>query len=487
MLIDSRMRHWAAARAHEPAVADSGATLSWSEFESAVASAALSYRRSGFRRGDRIGVALRDGVDFLVTLLGAMRAGLVVVPIDWRSRPAERQQLATAYGLRAIQTSRADAPARIRDADETAGPSIAATDDADGEREQLILLSSGTTGQPSGAVISRSALEARIRSGANVLGDLGRHRYLSCIPLSFSLGLLTAVRVLAFGGSVRIQPPMFTPAELLDSLRTTRVTLVCLVPSMLRALQKIAGSTPLALPDLQAVITGGATITPAERRSALELICRNGFETYGAAATGPITYAPFDDLLAHPGSVGKPQPWLESRILDDSGKVLPASGIGLLQVRGPTIASALVSADGRVTSLTEGWYAPGDIARIDPAGYLYIEGRATDVINRDGFNVYPEIVEQALASHPSVREVAVVGGPGGDEGERVVALVLAARPVTVAQLQAHARTQLSPKWLPDEIVLVDDLPRTTSGKVRRRAAAERWLSSADRGGTSGGT
>jgi acyl-CoA synthetase (AMP-forming)/AMP-acid ligase II len=94
-------------------------------------------------------------------------------------------------------------------------PSIAATDDADAEHEQLILLSSGTTGQPSGAVISRRALEARIVNGANVLGDLGTHRYLSCIPLSFSLGLLTALRVLAFGGSVRVQPPIFTPTELL--------------------------------------------------------------------------------------------------------------------------------------------------------------------------------------------------------------------------------------------------------------------------------
>jgi long-chain acyl-CoA synthetase len=292
--------------------------------------------------------------------------------------------------------------------------------------------------------------------------------------------LLTALRVLAFGGSVRVQPPIFTPAELLDSLRSTRATLVCLVPSMLRACLKIAGATPLALPDLRAVISGGAVITPAERAAAVELVCRNGFETYGAAAAGPITYASFDELLAHPGSVGRLQPWLEGRVVDESGTVLPAAAEGLLQVRGPTVASALVAADGHLTPLTDGWYAPGDIARIDAAGYLYIAGRATDVINRDGFNVYPEVVEQALAAHPAVREVAVVGGPGGDQGERVVALVLAASAVTVTELQAHARARLSPRSLPDEIVLVEDLPRTASGKVRRKAAAEQWLRSAGR-------
>ena len=485
MLIDSRLRQWADAHPDAPALADSGSTLSWSELEAAVAAAALRYPTSGLRRGDRVGLALRDGVDFLVALLGAMRAGLVAVPLDWRSRPAERQQLAAAYALRAILTSREAEPAVPPADDGRHRLSDRTPDAADAEHEQLILLSSGTTGQPSGAVISRRALEARILNGANVLGDLGTHRYLSCIPLSFSLGLLTALRVLAFGGSVRVQPPMFTPSELLESLRSTKATLVCLVPSMLRACLKVAGSSPLALPDLQAMICGGAAITPAERAAALELICRNGFETYGAAAAGPITYASFDDLLAHPGSVGRLQPWLESRILDDLGNVLPSKGTGLLQVRGPTIASALVAADAQVTPLTDGWYAPGDMARIDDAGYLFIEGRATDVINRDGFNVYPEVVEQALASHHSVREVAVVGGPGGDEGERVVALVVAAGPVTVAQLQVHARTLLSPKNLPDEIVLVDDLPRTASGKVRRKAAAERWLASADRGGISG--
>jgi acyl-CoA synthetase (AMP-forming)/AMP-acid ligase II len=475
VLIDSRLQQRADVHADGPAIADSGETLSWSELEAAVAAAALRYRSSGLRSADRVGLALRDGVDFLVAMLGAMRARLVVVPLDWRSRPAERQQLAAAYGLRAILASRATAPALSSDGGRPDRSSIAATDDDDAERDQLILLSSGTTGQPTGAVISRRALEARILNGANVLGDLGQHRYLSCIPLSFSLGLLTALRVLAFGGSVRVQPPIFTPPELLESLRSTRSTLVCMVPPMLRACLKIAGPTPLALPDLRAVITGGAAITPAERAAVLELICRNGFETYGAAAAGPITYASFDDLLAHPGSVGRLQPWLGSRVLDDGGNVLPAKDIGLLQVRGPTIASALVAADGQVTPLTDGWYAPGDIARIDDAGYLYVEGRATDVINRDGFNVYPEVVEQALGSHPSVREVAVVGGPGGDQGERVVALVLAAGPVTVAQLQAHARTLLSPKSLPDEIVLVDDLPRTVSGKVQRKAAAARWL------------
>lgn len=475
-LFDSLAR-WARLRGHAPALVDATGSLDYAGLEQAVQAAAAALGALGFRPGDRVGIALRDSSALLVASLATMAAGLVAAPLDWRARADERATLARGFGLKATLVS---GPARATGElgwplpPAPAGPAAPPPGDRD---PVLLLLSSGTTGLPSGALIPAAALDARLVAGAAQLGDLAGHRYLSCIPLCFSMGITTALRMLAHGACVQVHPPLYTPAELLASATRLGITAMCLVPTALRSLLQ-AASGPRPLPGLDLLMVGGAVL-PAELRDAAQ--ARLGprcFATYGAAASGPVCYTSFQDLADHPGTVGRPHDWLELRLVDHRGQAVNRGEAGHLEVRGPTVAHALLTLDGGLVELADGWYRPGDVARLDDQGYLRIEGRGTDVINRAGVNVYPELVEQALLGHPAVTDAAVVSHARADGDEEVVALLVLQDPALLAEVEALCRTRLSPKYLPDRWVTMAQLPKTASGKVRRGAARDLWLGGA---------
>jgi acyl-coenzyme A synthetase/AMP-(fatty) acid ligase len=162
---------------------------------------------------------------------------------------------------------------------------------------------------------------------------------------------------------------------------------------------------------------------------------------------------------------------IEIDIADDSGRSLRVGEAGKLRMRGPGVATPLAGLTNE-NSFRDGWYYPGEIARLDDAGYIFLEGRTSEIIIRKGAKIYPAEVEGALAEHPRVLEAAVIGAPADDHEEEVVAFVVVKEGLLVGELIAHCRTRLTPHKVPRRFHLVPELPKNTAGKIDKMALAK---------------
>ncbi len=321
----------------------------------------------------------------------------------------------------------------------TCGRAASSKADRAGPTDAIVVASSGTTGPPKLLVHNHAAIEAHAQAVHTHLGvDPDRDRWLACLPLAHLGGLGVVLRALVTS----------TPLDVWPSFDATRVaaapaelgtTLVSLVPT---ALDRV-DPTPFRW-----VVLGGSA-DPTARPA-------NVVHTYGMTETGGgVVYD------------GQPLPGVEVRL----------GPAGAISLRGPMFASGRRQPDGSLGSLVDpdGWLATGDVGRWADDGRLMVDGRADDLIVTGGENVWPATVEAALAGHPRVAEVAVVGRPDPEWGQRVVAIVVAvdsAHPPSLDDLRAHGRLTLPAYATPREVVLVDQLPRTSLGKVRRPALGD---------------
>jgi acyl-CoA synthetase (AMP-forming)/AMP-acid ligase II len=459
------------------ALADLEHSFTWPQLFDRLEKAAGYLRDQGLHRGQHLGIAVPDNADFIVLVLAALHLGLVIVPIDWRSKAQEKAALVTGFSLRAIVVPAplAREPGQIAwPMPETQAP-VTETAEFAADEPCAILLSSGTTGAPSGALISRAALEHRLTEGGNAAFPIAGHRYLSFLPLCFANGISQALRNLVAGNTVIIHPPLFTAKELVAAVKAFEASYIGIVPTTIRALLQLSDEQLAGLEGLRAIRVAGSAMTASEKMACVRRIRARLYHGYGVSAFGPICHWSSGHPEMPPDSVGKPYDWVELRVVDADAQMLPRGQAGLLQCRGPSLAMALLPVNGEPVSLRDQWYAPGDIARFDEGGYLHLVGRATDVIIRGGVNVYPELVESALMLHPAVSDAAVVGRPVTAMGEEVVAFVVLKVPALTEDLLAHCRSHLSSKYRPSEIRIVPQLPRTASGKVKRGELRDKFL------------
>jgi acyl-coenzyme A synthetase/AMP-(fatty) acid ligase len=302
----------------------------------------------------------------------------------------------------------------------------------------------------------------------------GRHRFLSTMPLYYSGGRNSCLAHLLRGDCVVFYPSLFSAAEYADVVRRNAITVGGLVPSMVRML--LAGSSNAAplLPGLHMLFSTGAPLHDEEKRQALRSLNANFCERYGTTETLAISLLRPADFAMRAESVGQPHSLAQIDIVDGDGRVLPPGEPGRLRYRGPGLGTPLPGSEAAV-NFSDGFYYPGEIAAIDAQGYIFLHGRTSDVIIRSGAKFYPAEIEAALAAHPCVAEAAVLGftQAAGDDG--VAAFVVACAPVTVGALQAHCRSSLTPHKVPRVIRIVEDLPRTTAGKIDKRELGVNWL------------
>jgi acyl-coenzyme A synthetase/AMP-(fatty) acid ligase len=177
-----------------------------------------------------------------------------------------------------------------------------------------------------------------------------------------------------------------------------------------------------------------------------------------------------DDFAERVDSVGQPHSLVEIEIVDENDQPLPSGAVGRLRVRGPGLASPLPGPSAE-TNFRDGWYYPGEIARLDTAGYIFLHGRTSDVIVRNGAKIYPAEVEGTLTEHPGVLEAAVLGHRGADNEEVVIAFVVPRGPLPAGELLAHCRVRLTPHKVPRQIHFLGQLPKNTAGKIDKIALA----------------
>jgi acyl-coenzyme A synthetase/AMP-(fatty) acid ligase len=475
--------HFGVNRRNAPALVDGERTITYGDLAELIRRTAGHLAAMGFRPGDRIGLCLKDTSDHVIAVLGVAHMGGVAVPLDWRARANENGRLIGGLGLKCVV---AESGARLAQA------SAVISLDAEWRRDVanakvfdqpacdpptrdwndpfLISATSGSTGNPRFTLMTHLQYRCAMAGMFELMGLAGRHRFLSTLPLYYSGGRNSCIAHLLRGDSVVLYPSLFSPAEYIDLVSSQQITVAAVVPSFVRQLLATDGAEPL-LPGLTKLFCTGAPLHPEEKRHAVKKLTPHFYERYGTAETLAISVLRPEDLTERADSVGQPHSFAQIEIVDECDRPLKAGSVGRLRVRGPGLASPLPSQI-EEASFNNGWFYPGEIARLDEDGYIFLLGRESDVIMRSGAKIYPAEVERTLIEYPGVIEAAVVSHRGGDNEETAIAFVVTQGTLTAGELIAHCRGQLTPHKVPRQIRFVAELPKNTSGKLDKSALAE---------------
>jgi len=478
VIVPDWVNRQAAARPHHPAIVARSGVTTWAALEERVARALVALRAAGIGPGARVATLLPNGSALVSLIHAAPRVGAALVPLDPRARPAEVARIVSVTRPSLVVVDERTPEPAARAAANSARVSVEdlfdvdqpATDPAPGldlDAPHTIICTSGTSGGPKAVVLTAANhLWSALGSGAR-LGACPGDRWLACLPLWHIGGLAIVLRSAIFGFGTVLEPG-FQIDAVTRALAQTGVTLISLVPTALARLLA-AGVQPPA--SLRCALIGGAAASPALLTRA-QAAGWPVAPTYGSteAASQIATAAPTDAAIFR-GSVGHPLWPTRVRILRTDGSEATADEDGEIAVRGPTVAPGYLRSDGSIARGTvAGWLRTGDVGRRAADGTLTVLGRSDERIITGGENVAPAEVEAVLQQLPGVAEVAVAGIPDPEWGQAVTAWIVP-RPgaeLTLDGLRAAARAQLGPYKLPRRLVLVDALPRTASGKVRRR-------------------
>lgn len=457
---------------------------------------------TGFAKGDRVGVILPNGLDYVVVAYAVAKTGIVMVPLNYRLRGKEiayhlrdsgakgliygtafqaavEEMRALMSGLLTVAAGEAS-PADVASLEELESAPAHDPPSTVSERDLFYLgYTSGTTGRPKGAMVTHRnralayhywALEYGIRDQ-----DVALHAgpFHHTAPFGFTLTQLW------MGGRVVILPG-FEALTALRTMATAGVTWGFMVPFMLNALLNLPTDEqeryqPLALRFL---ISAASPLPTATKEGLLTLFPDVGLhEFYGATEAGVVTNLRPEDQRRKIRCVGKPIFDTEVKVISPMGEEAKPGEIGELYVKGPTLFEGYFNApDMTAAAIRDGWSTLGDLACLDDEGYVYIVDRVKDVIKSGGVNIFPTEIEEALMSHRAVYEAAVVGVPHERWGEAARAIVVL-RPGETAEateILRHCRSLLADYKVPKEVEFRDTLPRNPAGKVLKRVLREEF-------------
>jgi acyl-CoA synthetase (AMP-forming)/AMP-acid ligase II len=470
--ITGTFAHHARAVPDRAALVHGERVILYRELDPLVSRTASHLYSLGLAQGDVVGVALKDRLEHVVILAALARAGIVLLPIDWRWTGGEQQRVAAHFGARTLLVE----PGQPHPSDLVCipvdGDWPAAVAKADPERDfpqgdlpLLMSLSSGTTGRPKGPRIRHSQFLARYRVFWINLGFNSQDRFLSATPLYYGGGRTFPLAMLYSGGTVFMQPPPCEPQVLCEAVERYRITALFLVPTLIRRLLALPEKQRAPLGRLRLLVSSGSALHAEERRT-LRTLCPGFVEYYSSTEGGGVSFLTSEDADEFSESVGRPVFGVEVQCVDENHQPLPPGRVGHIRNRGPAVAEGFWN-DPEATreSFRDGWWYPGDLGTLDEHGYLYLKGRAKDMIIRGGINIYPAEVEAVLQSHPAVADSAVVGWPSREFNEELAAFVTLKGSATPAELRALCKAQLAPYKVPREVFVIEDLPRNALGKV----------------------
>jgi acyl-CoA synthetase (AMP-forming)/AMP-acid ligase II len=351
-------------------------------------------------------------------------------------------------------------------------------------RPAAILFTSGTTSEPKGVLLDHGHLFNYVIQTVE-FGSAGDHDAALVSVPPYHVAGVGSILSNVFAGRRVVYLPEFSPSAWLETVRQQSVTQAMLVPTMMSRIVDELGTAPAALPTLRAVAYGGAAMPRSVLERALKALPDVEFtNAYGLTETSSTIalLAPKDHRVAmisrdegvraRLGSAGRPVPGVELQIIDELGEKCVTGQVGELIVRGPQVSGTYLDTVSAVDA--DGWFHTRDQARLDDDGYLFVLGRLDDTIIRGGENIAPAEIESVLRGHPGIRDVAVVGFPDEEWGERTVAVVIASESgVKESDVREWARDHLRGSRTPDEVLFVDALPYNSLGKlIRRELVAE---------------
>jgi acyl-CoA synthetase (AMP-forming)/AMP-acid ligase II len=448
--------------------------IGYGQLAAAVERCAAGLAANGVVAGARVAVVDGGSLLSIASVLGAARIGAAAALMNPALTPPELRDLLRNAGCAAVGVAGEAYAGRLRaaGATKTVTPADVLSDrqlspvspvEEAADRDALVLFTSGTTGLPKAVGITGGQLSARIRGiAAPFRADAAPTVGMMCVPffhVGGSLGMLSSL----YSGNTTVVQDRFDATEWLRLVQEHQVRTAFLVPTMLQRILDHRDFAGTDLTSLIAIAYGAAAAPVALVRRAMTALPHVAFanvfgqtETLGAYTT----LLPEDHRDPnHVGSVGRPLPGVEVRVVDpDTGTDVEAGVVGELWVN-------------TIQNVSEGWLHTGDLARRDADGYIYPSGRLSDTINRGGEKFGPIEVEEALRGHPAVSDVAVAGITDQEMGQRVGAAVVARLPVTLEELRSHCRDRIAYFKLPERLMIVDRIPYSETGKVNRRQLA----------------
>ena len=461
------------------AIQTAGEALTHQQLVALADAQAAHWSAQGLGAGSVIGWLGHNSPQMLAGLLACAKLGAVFVPLNWRLAAAELVAIAEHAGLSALvhMPELDDLAAAVRAGARRDGPVEAAR-----PGDVLLVYTSGTTGEPKGALHTQAGMLANIAMAQAVQGFTPQERVLAVLPLFHVGGLcIQVLPALAAGAAVNLHA-RFEPGAWLQDVAAWRPSTSLLVPAVMQAIMAHPG-WPAA--DLSALrfLNSGSSIVPVALIEAFHARGVPVAQVYGSTETGPVSIAlrP-DEALAQVGSVGRPAPGVRLRLAAADGRAVAVGAVGEIWLQAPNLMRAYhrLRSVGSGSGFIDGWFHTGDLARADADGLVTVVGRSKDMLISGGENIDPAEIENLAAGWPGVAEAAVVGLPDARWGE-VPVLVLVARAgahVDLDGLRACLALRLARFKQPQRTLLMDALPRTALGKVQKAVLRAQLLGQA---------
>ena len=467
--------------ADRTALAPRGTRLTFRELHERVQGIAAALSKLGFRVGDRLGLLLPNGPEYIQLVYACSLLGVIVVPLNTRLSLAEIDRVladASPHGL--VRHSSLPVPTvrlpreRVLDQEPLEVRNDSFPDVFyDPQAVLALIYTSGTTGHPKGVMVTHANVLANVQNFNFWMRYTAAGVYLHAAPIFHIADFPCMFAAPAFG-ACQVTIPKFDPRGFCEAVDRERVSHTVLVPTMINLLTQFPEVKKYDLSSLQVLAYGGSPMPPDLIRRTRELLPQVKLvQAYGLSESGFLTglqdQEHTDDRLL---SCGRPCPGIDLRVTDDSGKPVEVGQSGELVARGANIMPGYWNNPGETALVfRDGSFRTGDIGYQDSEGYFYILDRAKDMIVTGGENVYSGEVEAAIYEHPAVREAAVFGIPDPKWGELVMACVVL-KPgmvLTADELVAHCRQSLASYKIPRRVEFQGtDLPKSGSGKILKR-------------------
>jgi long-chain acyl-CoA synthetase len=477
-------------------------TLSYKEIDRLSGCFAGGLATLGIRSGDPVVLYLPNSWQWIVAYHAIARLGAVVVPANILLSgvevsymladagaaalilPADRAESVDAGKARVIATG---ADGRLTSFDEVMAGEWLAPQDVSPADLFTIGYTSGTTGKPKGAMLTHGNIFTSVLHTVRIHARTVQDRIYSALPFPHVYGSVVMNSLFLTGARLGA-PARFEPGEALRAIEEESITLFEGVPTMYYQMLMHPGIEKADLSSLTRCTVGGQCMPIASIEAVVQRFGCPLLELWGMTEVGGPATSHSPSWPPRHGSIGRPFPGMDVRIVDlcDPGREVSLGVAGELMVRGPLVMKGYWNRPKETAETIDanGWLATGDIARIDEDGYLTIVDRKKDMILTAGYNVYPAELEQVIASHPSVAMVAVAGVPDAEKGELAHAYVVP-RPGHTPDsgaLLAHCRIRLAAYKVPRAIHFVDDLPKTSTGKIMRRTISKLTAQHSDKTG-----
>ncbi len=453
-----------------------GQRVSYGEMTRLVDRIAAALALRGVAPGDRVVAQVEKCPEAIALYLACLRRSAVFVPLNTAYTTAEVEYFLGDADPKLVVGVAGSGVSLTELASSECGPATARVDVSESDLAAL-LYTSGTTGRSKGAMLTRANLATNAITLAQAWRFTQDDVLLHALPIFHVHGLFVAINTVLAAGSAMLFLPRFDADEVVRLL--PEATVMMGVPTFYTRLLQHPAFTREQCANIRLFVSGSAPLLAETHREFRERTGHAILERYGMSETLMNTSNPYDGDRV-PGSVGPALPGVEARIADpQSGTPLPETGaVGMIEVRGPNVFRGYWRMPEKTAAefRKDGFFITGDVGRFDERGYLFIVGRAKDLIISGGYNVYPVEVETELDALPGVAESAVIGVPHPDFGEGVTAVVVARPGVALDEnaLRAALERRLAKYKLPKRIVVLSEMPRNAMGKVQKAELRKKY-------------